>query len=210
MGRALLASAALHVLAASLAFLLGGVAASSRSAMPPVYQVQLVSAAELAPQRTRPEPRPAEPVEEETPSEPDTAERVPDPERTAPERAPAADQPTPRPGPERGPRAGPDLPFSLEGRPFPYPWYLEEIYRKVLRNWRPPSNTLETTVHFRIEKNGRISEVGVEESSGNFLFDQAALRAVEASNPMPPLPREYGGDWLGVYFDFTTELRPRS
>lgn len=210
MGGALLASVALHALALILAILLGGVATSSRSALPPAYQVQLVSAAELAPQRTRPEPRPSEPVEEETPSEPETAERVPDPERTLPERAPAATEPTPRPGPERGPRAGPDLPFSLEGRPFQFPWYLEEIYRKVLRNWRPPSNTLEATIHFRIEKNGRISEVGVAESSGNFLFDQAARRAVEASNPMPPLPREYGGDWLGVYFDFNTQLRPRS
>ncbi len=207
MGRALLASVGLHALAAVLALVLSGLTAR-RSPMPPIYQVQLVSAAELAPQRTRPEPRPEEPVEEETPPEPEAVEKVPDPDKPAPEpEKPAPPEPTPRPGPEAARRAGPDLPMTLEGRPFQFPWYLEEIYRKVARNWRPPRGTLKATVHFRIEKNGRISEVEVSQSSGNFLFDQAAIRAVQASDPMPPLPAEYGGDWLGVFFDFDAELR---
>lgn len=205
MGRALLASAGLHALAVVLALVLSGVA-SARRAMPPVYQVQLVSAAQLAPQRTRPEPRPEAPVEEETPPEPEAVEKVPDLEKPAPER-PAPREPTPRPGPEAGRRAGPDLPMTLEGRPFQFPWYLEQIYRKVARNWRPAGGSLKATVHFRIARSGQLSEVEVTESSGNFLYDQAALRAVQASNPMPPLPEEYGGDWLGVFFDFDAELR---
>lgn len=206
MGRALLASVALHALAVIVVVLLGD--AARRPALPPVYQVQLVSAAELAPQRTRPEPRPEEPVEEVEPEEPEAVEKIPDPAEPAREQPPPSREPTPREGPEAARRAGPDLPLSLEGRPFPFPWYLEEIYRKVARNWRPPSATLEAVIHFRIAKNGRIDDVEVERSSGNFLFDQAAMRAVQAANPMPPLPREYQGDWLGVYFDFDTQVRP--
>ena len=193
-------------MAAVLALVLSSVAAARRPLMPPVYQVQLVPAAALAPQRTRPEPRPEEPVEEETPPEPEAVEKVPDPEKPAPER-PTPREPTPRPGPEAARRTGPDLPMTLEGRPFQFPWYLEEIYRKVARNWRPTGASLKATVHFRIAKNGRLSDVEIAESSGNFLYDQAALRAVQASNPMPPLPSEYGGDWLGVFFDFDAELR---
>jgi TonB family protein len=210
--RSLLASAVLHALVLVAALLLGTVSAARRSSLPPVYSVQLVSAAEFAPLRTRPEPRPEPPVEEETPEEPEAVEKVPDAKEPAPSARPAREEggrePTPRPGREAAPRTGPDLPMTLEGRPFQFPWYLEEIYRKVSRNWRPPSRTaLKTTVHFRIARNGRLSDVEIENSSGNFLFDQAALRAIEASSPMPPLPAEYGGDWLGVFFDFDAELR---
>lgn len=201
-------SAALHAAAAVLVLLLGE-AGAERRPMPPVYQVSLISSAELAPMRTRPEPRPPEPEpEEESPPEPEAEEKVPEPEeRPEPRREPPREEPTPRPGPERARETG-DLPVSVEGRPFPFPWYLEQVYRKVTRNWRPTSNTLQATVHFRIAANGRTSDVDVHESSGNFLYDQAARRAVEAAGPMPPLPDGYSGDWLGVYFVFDTSIQP--
>ncbi len=202
----MLVSGGLHAVAALVAFLLATADAGPRP-MPPVYQVSLVSAEELAPMRTRPRPRPPEPEpEEETPPEPEAEEKVPDPEEQ-PERReerPREEMPTPRPGPERARETG-ELPVSVEGRPFPFPHYLQEVYRKVTRNWRPTSNTLQATIHFRIDARGRVTEVDVREPSGNFLFDQAARRAVEAAGPMPPLPDGYTGDWLGVYFVFDTQ-----
>jgi TonB family protein len=208
MGRALLASVGLHALAAAVAVLLGGVAGSRSATLPPVYSVQLVSSRDLAPQRTRPEPRRAEPVVEETPPEPEALEKVPDDEKAAPAR-PAAGrtEPSPRVGREAGPHTGPDLPLTLEGRPFAYPWYLEQLVRKVQRGWRPSTSTLAATIHFRIDRNGRIDDIEVEKSSGNFLFDQSALRAVESANPLAPLPSDYSGDWLGVYLDFDSQAR---
>ena len=68
---------------------------------------------------------------------------------------------------------------------------------------------LRSTVYFRIARNGRVSDVKVAQESGNFLFDQAAHRAVEASAPFPPLPEEYDGDYLGVYFVFDTSVQIR-
>lgn len=207
MRRWLAVSAALHAGVAALVFLLG-LAGPARPKVPPVYQVSLVSAAELAPQRTRPEPTPPEPEPEEVKEpEPEAEEKVPDPEKKPEPKKEPEERPTPRPGPERARETGRDLPVTLEGKPFPFPWYLEQLVRKVERNWRPTSNTLKATIHFRIDARGRISDVRVHESSGNFLFDQAARRAVEAASPMPPLPDEYTGDWLGVYFIFDTGVR---
>lgn len=206
MGRSLLASAALHLAAALVVLLLA--ARGATRPLPPVYQVNLVSAATLAAQPRRPEPQPEETVEEETPPEPEAVEKIPDPERE-PERPAPQPRETPRAGPPTGQETGPDLPITLEGRPFRFPWYLEQLVRKIERNWRPSTNTMRATVYFRIARNGRISEIEISESSGNFLFDQAAQRAVEASAPMPPLPGEYDGDYLGVYFDFDTRVQIR-
>ncbi|HJR52483.1 MAG TPA: energy transducer TonB [Gemmatimonadota bacterium] len=205
MSRSFLASTALHAAAAVVVAILSWRGAA-RDVMPPVYQVSLVSAATLAPAERRPEPTPEETVEEETPPEPEEKEKIPDPE-SEPDRP--AEQPSREratPGPDMGRETGLDLPVTLEGRPFEFPWYLEQLVSKIERNWRPTSNTLSTTVHFRIERSGRIRDIDIAEESGNFLFDQAARRAVEASAPMPPLPDEYDGDYLGVYFQFDTRV----
>lgn len=211
--KSLFASAALHAGFATVAFLLG-LRAPGRSDLPPVYAVNLVSAAELtAPQPTRPEPAPEEAAPEEEIPEPEAKEKIPEPgeEPVAekPEPREAGRQETPRTGPERGLREGVSLPVTLEGRPFQFPWYLEEMVRKVERNWRPPGTTsLRTTIYFRIDRSGRVQDVRVETPSGHFTFDQAAQRAVQAASPMPPLPAEYSGDFLGVYFDFDASVRP--
>lgn len=213
MGRFLLASAAFHAGLLVLAILLG-LRGPSRPPLPPVYRVNLVAAAEVAPRRERPEPEPEEEVEEEPPpeiEELEEAEELPEPE-DEPEPEPA------RPEPEETADAsertereeGPERPLTLEGKPFPFPWYIERLVGKIERNWRPTSNTLEATVHFRIDARGRIGDVEVHESSGNFVFDRAARRAVEAADPLPPLPAGYEGDWLGVYFIFDTRVRAGS
>lgn len=211
MRRWLLASASLHLVVAAVAWLLG-LRGLSRSDMPPVYSVNLVSAAELtAPQPTRPRPAQETAPDEEVPEEPEAEEKVPDPEKEPAreeKKAAAAGEESPHAGPERGAREGSSLPVTLEGRPFEFPWYLEELVRKIERNWRPGGGALRTTIYFRITRAGKITEVRVEESSGSFLFDQAAQRAVQASDPMPPLPGPYSGDYLGVYFDFDAGVRP--
>lgn len=205
--RWILGSAGLHAAAGLVVFLLAF--RGPERELPPIYQVNLVQAAELASQPRRPEPREveSEPLE----LEPEEEEKIPEPEKEPPPE-PAREPPREEPGPdttERADRRGDELPVTLEGRPFQFPWYLEEMVRKVQRNWRPPGTTsLKTTIYFRIERNGRVADMRVETSSGHFTFDQAAQRAIQAASPMPPLPGEYSGDYLGVYFDFDATVRP--
>ncbi|MGH7563760.1 MAG: TonB family protein [Gemmatimonadota bacterium] len=205
--RWILGSTVLHVAALLVAFLL--TFRGSGRELPPVYQVNLVQAAELAaqPRRPRPEEVESEPLE----LEPEEEEKVPDPEEEPSEET-TRERPREEPGPdttERETAEGDNLPVTLEGRPFQFPWYLEEMVRKVQRNWRPPGTTsLKTTIYFRIERTGRVTDMRVETSSGHFTFDQAAQRAIQAASPMPPLPGEYSSDYLGVYFDFDATVRP--
>jgi len=97
---------------------------------------------------------------------------------------------------------------ELEGEEFPFPYYLELFISKISRNWRNPITEPETglsaQVYFRITRTGRIADVALRQGSGNFVYDQAAMRAVLVSNPLPPLPDGYKGDFLGV----TCEIIP--
>lgn len=199
MRRSLLVSGAFHVLATLMVVALGMIE-PHRPELPPVYSVDLVSAAEPEPPR-RPQPVEEQAVEEE----PEAKEKIPEPNAPEPEPDPA---PVEVPAPE--PDEGPALPVTLEGRPFEFPWYLEALVLKVQRNWKPQEGALKATIYFRIDRSGKIHEIDVAETSGSFVFDLAARGAVEASDPMPPLPAEYSGDYLGVYFDFDTTVRPSS
>lgn len=234
MRRFLAISFALHGLFL-VALVFSGSFASRTPRYPPVYRINLVAAPRaetLRPPRERSRPRP--PKVEKKAAEPETApEREPEilepeeelvPEEDAEPVEPEDPEPTPeREGPESEPLEEPPpeqrfpdsggneaaLDLTIEGQPFPFPGYLERIVNKIGSAWRRTANRapLKAMVYFRVERSGRVSGIEVEESSGSFLFDQAALRAVADASPLPPLPDGYTSDYLGVYFDFNEEPR---
>ena len=55
---------------------------------------------------------------------------------------------------------------------------------------------------FDIGRNGKISGVGVQQSSGIPTLDRSAQRAVLASDPLPALPPDYRGSSVSVTFYF--------
>jgi colicin import membrane protein len=91
---------------------------------------------------------------------------------------------------------------------FPYTWYLNTITERVSSNWFSSlvdpgvSGSFQTILYFRIEKSGQIADVKIEQSSGVTPLDLSAVRAVKASAPFPPLPREYGEAYLGIHLIF--------
>jgi TonB family protein len=91
---------------------------------------------------------------------------------------------------------------------FPYTWYLNVITDRVSGNWFSSlvdpgvSGNFQTVIYFRIEKNGQVSEVRVEQSSGVTPLDLSAIRAVKASAPFPPLPRDYEDAYLAIHLIF--------
>jgi TonB family protein len=87
---------------------------------------------------------------------------------------------------------------------FQFGYYVERMLVAIGMNWFKPSQggTVSPVVHFKIEKDGTISDASIERSSGLPFVDRAALRAVLSSSPLPPLPAEYSGTQLGVHLKF--------
>jgi TonB family protein len=91
---------------------------------------------------------------------------------------------------------------------FPFQFYLQMISDKITANWFQSlvdpgvGGLLQTQVYFRIYKNGTISDVRIEVSSGVETFDLSARRAIQSSTPFATLPNEYNGQYLGITLVF--------
>jgi len=102
--------------------------------------------------------------------------------------------------------AGAGDPFGVAG--FPFQFYLQMISDKITANWFQSlvdpgvAGLLQTQVYFRIYRNGSISDVKIDISSGVESFDLSARRAIQAAAPFATLPNEYDGQYLGITLIF--------
>ncbi|MGH1363301.1 MAG: energy transducer TonB [Calditrichia bacterium] len=133
----------------------------------------------------------------------------PEPKKTAPTPKKQAAKPKAKPQNQQSAPAAAAAPaansLSLDAQDFPFPEYLLLMQYRVERQWNPPRAALagkSALIYFRLERNGKVAEAKVERSSGNFAFDQAALRAVYSADPLPALPEESSLNTLGVHFEF--------
>ncbi|MGD0783259.1 MAG: energy transducer TonB [Candidatus Aminicenantales bacterium] len=91
---------------------------------------------------------------------------------------------------------------------FPYAYYLQNIQDRISARWFQSlvdpgvDGTFQTTVYFRIFRDGSISEVEIKESSGLPSLDLSAKRAVVSAAPFPPLPTDYDEQYLGIRLVF--------
>ena len=71
-------------------------------------------------------------------------------------------------------------------------WYARVVEARISSNWiRPPAGVqLEIVYSFFIAGDGSIYNIKKEKSSGNDALDQAAERAIRASNPLAAPPPE--------------------
>ncbi len=94
--------------------------------------------------------------------------------------------------------------FKIDQADFKYPVYIERMVAIMSLNWFKPAQIVQTNpvVHFQIERDGTITDPRLVISSGLPFVDRAALRAVLASSPLPPLPSEYPGPHLGIQVVF--------
>jgi TonB family protein len=192
-----------------------------------VYAVRLVSLPQgggplkdemKAPAKEVPQLPPAKPEEKKpdelvTPAKETKSKKTGDSRKTVP--SSRIDKPSPPSADTAtGTGEGPGLggvstgDMALDVGDFPFAYYLATVKRKIATNWRVPGGAGGMTncrVYFRIRRSGSIESPAVEASSGNFLFDQAALRAVVEANPLPALPGGFGDEYLGVHFSFAYE-----
>ncbi|MBN2029687.1 TonB C-terminal domain-containing protein [bacterium] len=99
-------------------------------------------------------------------------------------------------------------PVKVSVNDFPFLYYLNMLRYRIQEHWEPPYQDMgenlliSAVVSFRVMRNGEIQEIVLDRSSGRFLFDIAAQRAVYAANPLPSLPEAYTSDRLTVHIEF--------
>lgn len=89
--------------------------------------------------------------------------------------------------------------------------YLQRVLHDVKKNWYAiiPESAMppllkkgEVSIEFAILKDGKVAGLRYVNGSGDVALDRAAYGGITASNPFPPLPPEFGGQYLGLRFTF--------
>jgi protein TonB len=215
----------LHAGIAGTGFLIGRTA-SARPAQLPVVSVKIVrpepprqrrSAAQPAARSTpppietqppKPVPTEPEPVATAPPAIEATAQRASEDAMAAPNRT-ATPRPTPAPADAGGGglSVGGGNGSETTGIPsdFHFAYYVQRMLALIESRWYKPAASAGTRarVRFTINRDGRVDRIELETGSGNSSFDRAALRALYAANPLPPLPPAYQKQTLTVHLTFS-------
>ncbi|MEC4889067.1 MAG: TonB family protein [Nitrospira sp.] len=86
--------------------------------------------------------------------------------------------------------------------------YLARVRQKVSSVWSAPqvdvtAQVYSVVVKFRLHRNGTVSGVAIEQSSGNEYYDLAGKRAVMNAEPLPGFPPELTESFFDAHFTFT-------
>lgn len=195
--------------------------AAARPAQLPTVAVRIIR--QEPPTRRRrpasPAPRPTTPPRKETAVPEPVATALPEPEpqeqrpsenaMAAPEQR-ATPRPTPVPAPAGGGSGlsvGGDDGQQIPGIPsdFHFAYYVQRMLALIEARWYKPAAPEGTRalIRFTINREGRLSRIELESTSGNSSFDRAALRALHGVNPLPPLPPAYAKSSLTVHLTFS-------
>lgn len=89
--------------------------------------------------------------------------------------------------------------------------YLERVLHDVRLNWynlipesarAPIMKKGKVSIEFAIMKDGSVAGMKLISTSGDVALDRGAWGGITASNPFPPLPTEFGGQYLALRFHF--------
>jgi TonB family protein len=102
-------------------------------------------------------------------------------------------------------------PMGVDFRP-----YLTQILATIRRNWfavMPQSVSLgrrgKVALLFGISRSGVVTKMTYSTQSGSDALDKAAVAAISASNPFPPLPAEFKGDRIVLQLNFAYNMPKR-
>lgn len=94
--------------------------------------------------------------------------------------------------------------------------YLTQVITAVRRNWFavwPESARLgqrgRTVLLFSVDRSGSVPKLVIDTPSGAQALDRAAVAAISASNPFPPLPAQFKGDVIRLRLVFYYNIANR-
>ncbi|MBS0152791.1 MAG: TonB C-terminal domain-containing protein [Nitrospira sp.] len=86
--------------------------------------------------------------------------------------------------------------------------YLALVRQRISNSWSAPPLDLTNQVYvvivqFRLHRDGKVTSVSIEQSSGNEYYDLAGKRAVLTANPLPAFPVDISDSYFDAHFTFT-------
>ena len=98
---------------------------------------------------------------------------------------------------------GPGFGSTLDVSNFCCPDYIALMTERIRGNWTPQAEVAgEAVVTFTIQRDGRLTGVALEKSSGFSALDLTAQRAVYTTRQLPPLPGAFPNPTLTVHLNF--------
>lgn len=201
-----------HIISIVLhAILFAALIVTGRAGPPPMPQFEVVKVS-IAP---LPQPKVISVAEPDTPEIPEVVEeksedKAPPPVDKKEEKKETKTEKPPQPKNEQNIKKGlPDIKptiYTGSGRGFTYSYYLNILLTKIQKNWDNPFKgkdiVLKSIVYFEVDQGGTISNVRLEENSGNDLYNETTIRAITITKKLPPLPQEFADDYLKVHLEF--------
>lgn len=110
------------------------------------------------------------------------------------------------PAPAAVTRTKPDTKLKVAGVAGSNP-YLARVQARISGFWTAPpvdlsGKAMTVVVRFRLERDGRVGTVVIEQSSGNDYYDLSAQRAVQSAVPLPPFPPDLTDSYFDAHFTF--------
>ena len=93
----------------------------------------------------------------------------------------------------------------LDVQNFCCPEYLATMIQLIQQNWNGRQNVQGATmIKFTIQRDGRLTGIELEKTSGYFALDQSAQRSLLVTRQLPPLPGAFSQPTLTVHLNFQT------
>lgn len=110
-------------------------------------------------------------------------------------------------------KIGSNLQLLSDAKGVDFKPYLIQVLMAVRRNWLaiiPESARLgrrgRVLIQFAIDRKGGVPKLVIAEGTGTDSLDRAAVAAVSASYPFPPLPTDYRGDEIRLQLAFAYNM----
>jgi TonB family protein len=110
-------------------------------------------------------------------------------------------------------RIGSNLQLLSDAKGVDFKPYLIQVLAAVRRNWLviiPESARLgrrgRVLIQFAIDRTGAVPKLVIAEGAGTDALDRAAVAAISASYPFPPLPPDYKGDQIRLQLAFAYNM----
>lgn len=102
--------------------------------------------------------------------------------------------------------------LSLNTSELKYQKYLMDMKRKIEFHWEYPALAARNSwqgslkINFKINRDGSVSDISLERSSGYPMLDDAAMTAVRLAAPFPPFPTNFSIEDISIKGQFTYHL----